>query len=514
MTDWTAGYVLDIPYTSGFYRELAPSHLAFALLGQGIRPPDLGPGASYCELACGQGFGTALLAAANPEIRFWGFDFNPAQIAGARRLVAEAGLQNCRFEDFSFAQAAGLPTDALPAFDVIALHGIYSWISPENRAAIVRFIEMRLKPGGVVYVSYNCMPGWAAVAPLQRLMRAHADRHPDRSDLQAEAALKFAERLKEGGAVYYSANPGVAPRMEKLPGMNRNYLAHEYLNGHWHPLYHLDVVHEMEPARVSYACSATIAENIDAISVPEPLRSLVAETRDRGWQETIRDYASNKQFRRDLFVRGPQSVAGVELGRLIGAYRFALVVPRQGIDFKFPGPLGEVSGQVDIYAPIVDALAEGARTFVEIARLPALAGRPTASALQALSLLVHAGQVVPVPPERQISDPASGRAFNRRVVHRLRHGEVLNFLAAPAIGTGISASFVDLVAALAVLEDDQASPEKAVEIGWSIMSETGQRLVKSGTTLQTRDETLPELEAQIRAVFNDKLPIWKTLGVV
>ena len=35
-------------------------------------------------------------------------------------------------------------------------------------------------------------------------------------------------------------------------------LAHEYLNGHWHPMFHLDVAREMEAARLTYVASATL----------------------------------------------------------------------------------------------------------------------------------------------------------------------------------------------------------------------------------------------------------------
>ena len=39
-SDWTAGYVADVAYTHGFYREMTPSHLRFALLLKGFRPPE------------------------------------------------------------------------------------------------------------------------------------------------------------------------------------------------------------------------------------------------------------------------------------------------------------------------------------------------------------------------------------------------------------------------------------------------------------------------------------------
>ena len=93
MTSWAAGYVADIGYTSGFYRETAPSHMAFAALTTGHAPGRALAPKRVLELGFGQGFGLALLAAANPDVAFEGYDFNPEHVAHARRLIAGAGLR-------------------------------------------------------------------------------------------------------------------------------------------------------------------------------------------------------------------------------------------------------------------------------------------------------------------------------------------------------------------------------------------------------------------------------------
>ena len=41
MPSWTDGYVTDIPYTSGFYRELSPVYLSYLCDIIGVRAPDL-----------------------------------------------------------------------------------------------------------------------------------------------------------------------------------------------------------------------------------------------------------------------------------------------------------------------------------------------------------------------------------------------------------------------------------------------------------------------------------------
>ena len=201
MTNWTSGYVADVGYTHGFYRELTPTFLAFAALANGRVPHDTGAPFTYCELGSGQGLSMNILASANPHGHFYATDFNPGQIAGARALAGEARIGNLRFYDTAFAEFADEPS--LPAeFDFIALHGIYSWISEENRAAIVDFIRRKLKVGGMVYISYNALPGWASGMPLRRIFFEQANQSRGATEERIGQALEFVNKLKTAQAGY------------------------------------------------------------------------------------------------------------------------------------------------------------------------------------------------------------------------------------------------------------------------------------------------------------------------
>ncbi|MDX2102697.1 MAG: methyltransferase regulatory domain-containing protein [Alphaproteobacteria bacterium] len=513
MTAWSGGYVSDIPYTAGFYRETAPSHISFALAVQGMRLPPFGPGSTYCELGCGQGFGTNLLAAANPLAKFWGIDFNPAQIANAETLASEARLKNVTFLDWSFEQTLSR-TKELPQFDMIVLHGIYSWISESNRQAIVTLLDQILKPGGVVYISYNCMPGWAVMAPFQRLLFEHAQRNPDQSDVQIRAAIEFATTLKRKGAQYFASNPGVAPRIERMEGLSTTYLAHEYLNGHWHPLYHSDVARELAPARLTYVGSATIAENIDAVAVPPELMEAVSGVRDRTWQETIRDYISNKQFRRDLFIRGPSALNKLELSRALLSQKLCLAVPGSAVTFRFQGPLSDVVGQEEVYRPIVQTLGNDVKSIGQLLAVPELGKIGLSLLVQAISLLVHSGQVLPVIAESQNREGSIARNFNKVVALKIKSGYAMSSLAAPVAGTAIGATYTDLIAVLGLIELPRADADALTRRGWEVMKETGQRLLKGGSVLQTDEENISELKHQMTVFLTEKAPIWRCLGVI
>ena len=89
---WTDGYVADTAYTNHFYAELAPTHLDFVALNAGFAPPDHDDGRfRYCELGCGNGASTNLLAVSNPDATFVGIDFMPADLDYTFAFTPPAG---------------------------------------------------------------------------------------------------------------------------------------------------------------------------------------------------------------------------------------------------------------------------------------------------------------------------------------------------------------------------------------------------------------------------------------
>ena len=143
MSDWTAGYVADIGYTYGYYTELNPQRVKLAFLNQGLVFPEMG---TACELGFGQGLSANFHAAASVT-QWHGTDFNPSQASFAPELAGASGA-GARLYDEAFSDFASRPD--LPEFDYIGLHGIWSWISDDNRQVIVDFIRTKLKVGGVL----------------------------------------------------------------------------------------------------------------------------------------------------------------------------------------------------------------------------------------------------------------------------------------------------------------------------------------------------------------------------
>src|SRR5215475_1327817 len=392
MSDWGQGYHVGIAYTLGFYPDLAPTHLEAALLFAGFKSDVARAGTTYCELGCGYGLTTLVLAAANPQMSFVGVDFNPIHIVAARALSESARLSNIRFVEASFDELLEPRFADLGDFDIIALHGIYSWVAPSIRRAIVKFADARLKTGGVLYVSYNAAPGWMPRAPLQRLIFEYAKRHPAAPRDATAEALRFAKTIKDAGALYFQVNPQVGAFVDAMLTQDLAYLVHENLNESWSALYHADVVADFASTRLSYACSAHIADDVDETSIPLATHEMLAGIPDGVWRETVKDFLVGRSFRRDIFLRGPVRLTPAE--KTEGLDRtLVLTVPRAAATAEIRTAMGEVKGRADLYSPILDLLAAGPIHAAQLVAELTGPDRSAAAVLQAVSLLIHSGQV-------------------------------------------------------------------------------------------------------------------------
>ena len=273
MADWTEGYVADIGYTYGYYSELNPLRSRIALLHAGLAIPTV---ETACELGFGQGLSVNIHAASMP-VRWHGTDFNPAQVAFARDL-AGASSADIALSDEAFADFAR--RHDLPEFDYIGLHGIWSWISNENRAVIVDFVRRKLKVGGVLYISYNTLPGWAAFAPLRHLMTEHAELIGAEGHgivNRINGAIDFIDKFIATNPAYLRANAQIAERFKHIKEQNRHYLAHEYFNRDWDPMHFGTLARWLAPAKVTFGCSANYMDHFDGVSLTPDQRTYLAE---------------------------------------------------------------------------------------------------------------------------------------------------------------------------------------------------------------------------------------------
>lgn len=510
-TDWSAGYVTEVGYTFGYYAELNPARLAWPLLRAGLAVPEV---RQACELAFGQGLSLGLHAAAGAA-RWWGNDFNPAQAAFAQAL-AQAGGAGAQVGDESFAEM--LARTDLPQFDFIGLHGIYSWVDAENRARIVEFVRRQLRPGGVLYISYNTAPGWAGMLPVRRLMAEHAavmGAPGQGMTARIEGTLAFMQKLMDAQPLYAKANPQLAARLAQLKDHNRSYLAHEYFNREWRPVSFCDLAAELAPAKLGFAASAHALETVDALNLTPPQQALLQGLPDADFRQTVRDVITNQQFRRDYWVKGARRLSAHEQGQALRAQWLVLQTPRAEVTLKARGAHGEAVLSEQLYPPVLDALADHQPRTVQ-ALEAMLAGRGVSfpQLLEVLTVLMGKGDVAPAQsPEATAQAVPTARRVNAWLMQQAEGSGELAYLASPVTGGGVLVHRFHQLFLQALLRG-AAQPADWAQAVWALLQGQGQRLVHEGKTLETPEDNLAELRRQAERFAQQQLPVLRALQVV
>ncbi|MCC0033735.1 MAG: methyltransferase regulatory domain-containing protein [Hoeflea sp.] len=507
---WHAGYITEIEYSHGYFHELSPLRLKLAMEIAGQRA-SLPASPCYLELGFGQGESLNINAATNPG-SFWGTDFNPAHAATTRDIAAKSGADLIALEA-SFEELAA--RDDLPEFDIIALHGIWTWISDRNRAIIVDIARRKLKPGGLFYISYNVTPGWSPSIPLRHIMKEHSKRAsvgpiPHRMN----EAKKFVQSLFDAGSTYFKANPGVVDRFNKLKDQNPNYVAHEYLNENWDVMPFSQVADQLSDAKLNFAASAHLLDAIDEINLSADAQKLLSQIEDIVLRETTRDYFVNQNFRRDIFVKGQRPLESFEKNRLLMNQPFMIMMRPEDQPRKVTGSLGEGDLNASVYEPIFAALASEdyrPKTISEIIGMPGCEALSIAQIYQCIVILCGSFRVAPAHDEDVFKavKPTS-KALNDEITRRAVYSDSINFLAAPLIGAGVPTNRFEQLFVRAIDLDQE---DVALWV-WTLIRDQGQKLVKDGKPIEADEDNLNELREKYGEFETKRLPIFKRLGII
>ncbi len=510
MTDWTAGYVADVGYTFGYYPDLNPLRIQMAFLEAGLACPAVG---TACELGFGQGVSANAHAAAS-VVQWCGTDFNPSQAGFAQELAQATGV-GARMYDEAFGEFCAR-TD-LPDFDYICLHGIWSWVSDENRHIIVDFIRRKLKVGGVLYISYNVQVGSSSMIPVRDILTQHSEvmSAPGQNIVgRIDNALGFMDKVMAASPALARLNPTTEARFQQMKGFDRSYLAHEYFNRDWQPMPFSKMAEWLNPAKLNYACPAFYPDIVDGLNLLEDQQKLLKEIPDVVFRETVRDFCTNQNFRRDYWVKGPRTLSVAEQEKAIREQTVILVRAVSEINLTIKGPQGEVSMQQAIYAPILAAMAGHKPISVaEIEKAVRSAGVSFAHLRQAIIILVGIGAISAVQDEAIINKAKKhSDKLNVYLMNKALLGVDLPYLVSPVIGGCIAANRMDQLFLLA-RSQGKKQPVEWAQFVWQVLLQSAHKMVKAGVTLETEAENLTELLA-IANNFHQSIPIYKALGIV
>lgn len=504
-THWARGYPVSEPYPPSWHSFQSPTHLrvACALMGAAW---EVGPDTpmSIAEVGCGTGYTGAVLAAGNPNAQVLGLDYNAAHIAEARSLAQAAGLQNLRYEEADLAELSDAELDRFPAFDLVTVHGVWSWVDDPVREGVLRLLRRRLKAGGIAMISYNALPGAAGALGLARLARAAMLAAGSDSAEGIAAARHWVQRLVAAEAVHLPSSGWRRLFTDESATARPGYVMHEFLTEHWRPAFFSDVAAAMAGAHCEYVGSATVDENFPQMTLSSAQRELWDEAPDAASRELIKDLCVPRAFRRDVYVRG---LRRVPRDAAVDALWVAAARHGDGVA-KLPAQ----AGVAELPQPLIDAVRTALRDGPQsIATLRALPGCDNATPTELIAFLMGSGTAVPLwrlPGDDGYGAPAiaAARRFNQVAAERLaRHGSGAGQLglATPALGGGLAATALELAVASRLVDTDGMAPDAADLV---------RRLLPPGPG--PGPAIVAELQASVAQSFREKLPVWQALGIV
>ena len=454
----TTGYVTDTTYADTFFKELSPAWLNYVAALNGVAPRRLDATFNYLELGCGFGTSAVINAAAYPHASFHACDLSGAHIESGRDYARRLGIDNIQLSARTFAD---LFASDLPQFDFIVLHGVYSWVDAATRDVIRRLIARLLLPGGLVYASYNALPGWSHELPLRKLLIELAATRDGTAADRSEAAAAEMNRLSAAGLRYFAANPGAQSAVDAYLRGEGRYLAHEFMNEAWEPFYAVDVADEFAAIGLEPAGSATLATNHLPLVVDARAAEAIATLPTRRQQQLAIDFATNQRFRRDVFVRptGSEAAAFVApgLSRVMPLHLDEAVIgcatDVEAIDVAMRVPRGEIRFAEPFVRDVRALMAAGSCTIGDAVARLGKGGQYPAGILRNLLFLIAGGALSPFARPHRVAAEAPSRVASpvvERALTEVAKGERARAVIPSTIyGNGVE---LDAAEARALLE--------------------------------------------------------------
>ena len=259
-------------------------------------------GARVLELGCGDGGNLLSLAAALPGASLLGIDAAAGAVARGNELARASGLDNVRM---LCADLEALPGD-LGSFDYILSHGVYSWIPPLVRLALLAGIRRHMAPAGIAYVSYNAYPGSYLRDMARDILGYHVREISD-----PQARLAAAQELMQTIVKIDDPSPYaqvLRVHMERMLRYSDALLFHDDLAEISTPFYLHEFVAHANHHQLAFLAEADLSES-QMRDVPESAGRLMSQLPDDVVvREQYLDFFKNRMFRQTLLCHADAPV--------------------------------------------------------------------------------------------------------------------------------------------------------------------------------------------------------------
>lgn len=303
---------------------------------------------------------------------------------------------------------------------------------------------------------------------------------------------------------YCQQVPSIPQRITQIGEQNPHYLAHEYFNRDWHPMYFAEMQDWLEAAKLSYACSANYLDDFAPALFDQEQQAFLAQITDASFAQTTKDYLLNKQFRKDYWVKGARKISSVQAEQSWQQLRFLLMTPANDIALNINSHRA-ITLLPEMYQPVLTALADGqVHPFADLAAAAEATTLSRGQLFEILAVLHAKGDVVLVQDEETVAAARPRcRALNRYLLQMSRVSNEVPYLVSPLSGGAITYDRISQLFLLAYSEGKK-KPAQWVDFAWQALQAQQQLLIHEGQVLQTEAENRAELK-RLATHFADKL---------
>lgn len=299
----------EMPYATLAQRSTDPNRLAAIGRLHGVEVPSPEQ-AVILEIGCGTGANLLHIAERFPGSRCVGIDLSERHIVEGRKIASAAGIRNIEL------RCGDLQNEVVEerAFDYVICHGVYSWVPPHVQQQLLHTLSAAVSECGLVYLSYNVLPGWRQRGAIRDIMMTGAlhksvvsNSYAPEDRLQGAMellSLVGSARTSEGDLYGSYAKES----LKRLKDSHPAYLFHEYLEEYNSAVLFSDLMREVELHGLQFVAESK-ASMMSADDLGSEIQDYISRLgEDIVTREQCLDVIRNRMFRESILCRGHHSL--------------------------------------------------------------------------------------------------------------------------------------------------------------------------------------------------------------
>jgi protein-L-isoaspartate O-methyltransferase len=363
-----------------------PDRLATIATFLGVSAPPVAT-CRVLEVGCNDGANLIPMAVGLPAARFVGCDLSPRALDTGRRVIAELGLANVTLVEEDLTRLS--PEHG--TFDYIIAHGVYSWVPPGVRDGLFAMAAQRLAPNGVMFVSFNALPGSRVRQAAWEILHFHVDRIADPHE-RLDAARKLARMLADGGENTFAGDAALRAELRAIAERSDSELFHDDLAMPNDPVYVKDFVAHAGRFGLRYLAEAEL-HTMSGAGITADAKAFLS-SQNPADREQYLDFFRMRRFRQSLLVReGAPRDPGSHLSRVttmhVAADPSLLRAAAAGKIAQIARDLDPAAGGGGSVRKVLEALVARSPAALPMAELSPLMG-PSAPARPLAAILTDA----------------------------------------------------------------------------------------------------------------------------